>query len=349
MKKRERWFTIRKELGSRQVALLWVASFVLPLALWSLVSYTPFIWHPLVKITDVGSVDYFQTGMLLEKEIFAQEVQTAEQEKRAIPHGSPANPIYLPAPHAVAKAMYAAFVTPPVLTTEMWLHQSLWSSLKVIFWGFLLSSLVGVPLGILGGTVPFFSRLMEPFIEFFRYLPAPAFGALCVAVLGIYEAPKIAIIFIGTFFQQVLVVANTTRKLDGSLLEAAQTLGARSKQLIFRVVVPGIVVDLYTDMRILLGWAWTYLIIAELVGTTTGITFFIYQQARYRNYSNVYAAIIVIGVIGLSSDMLLAALAKRLFPWQPQSMSTVGKMVRSLFPQKLRPAAVSEAPKRLAA
>src|SRR4051812_3524457 len=262
MKKRERWFTIRKELGSRQVALLWVASFVLPLALWSLVSYTPFIWHPLVKITDVGSVDYFQTGMLLEKEIFAQEVQTAEQEKRAIPHGSPANPIYLPGPLEVATAMYKAFVTPPVLTTEMWLHQSLWSSLKVIFWGFFLSSLIGVPLGVLGGTVPFFSRLMEPFIEFFRYLPAPAFGALCVAVLGIYEAPKVAIIFIGTFFQQVLVVANTARKLDVCLLEAAQTLGASPKKLLTRVVVPGIVVDLYTDMRVLLGWAWTYLIVA---------------------------------------------------------------------------------------
>jgi NitT/TauT family transport system permease protein len=294
-------------------------------------------------------VDYFQTGMLIEKETFVSETQQAIQEKRALPHGTASNPIYLPAPHEVAKAMYLAFVTEPRFPSEPWLHQSLWGSLKVIIWGFLLSSLIGVPLGILCGTVPFFSKLQEPFIEFFRYLPAPAFGALCVAVLGIYQAPKIAIIFIGTFFQQVLVVANTTRKLDGSLLEAAQTLGARSKQLIFKVVVPGIVVDLYTDMRILLGWAWTYLIVAELVGTTTGITFFINQQARYRNYPNVYAAITLIGVIGLSSDILLAVIAKRLFPWQPQTASTFGKMLRSLFPQKLRATVSREAPPRLAA
>jgi NitT/TauT family transport system permease protein len=346
--KRQRWFTIRKELAPQQRGVLWLASFLLPLMLWSALSYIPFIWHPFVKVTDAGSVEYFQAGMLVEKETFADESKLARDEKRALPQGSPSNPIYLPAPHEVIRAMYAAFVTPPRLPSEPWLHQSLWGSLKVIFWGFFLSSLLGVPLGILSGTVPLLSRLQEPFIEFFRYLPAPAFGALAVAVLGIYEAPKVAIIFIGTFFQQVLVVANTTRKLDMSLLEAAQTLGARSKQLIFKVVVPGIVVDLYTDMRILLGWAWTYLIVAELVGTTTGITYFINQQARYRNYPNVYAAIMLIGVIGLSSDMMLALLARYLFPWQPQQASSLGKMVRSLVPQRLRRASVP-APPRLAA
>jgi NitT/TauT family transport system permease protein len=188
----------------------------------------------------------------------------------------------------------------------------------VIFWGFLLSSIVGVPLGIMCGSFPFFSKLSEPFLEFFRYLPAPAFGALAVAVLGIYDAPKIAVIFIGTFFQQVLVVANTTRKLDPALLEAAQTLGANRRQLLLKVILPGIVVDLYTDMRILLGWAWTYLIVAELVGTTSGITYFINQQARYRNYQNVYAAITIIGLIGLCSDVTLAALGDRLFPWRSE-------------------------------
>jgi len=137
-----------------------------------------------------------------------------------------------------------------------------------------------------------------------------------VAVLGIYQAPKIAIVFIGTFFQQVLVIANTTRKLDIAMLEAAQTLGAKNKALLFKVVVPGVLPDLYRDMRILLGWAWTYLIVAELVGTSSGITWFITQQARYKNFDNVFAAIIMIGIIGLTFDILLAAIGSRLFPWQ---------------------------------
>ncbi len=189
-----------------------------------------------------------------------------------------------------------------------------------------------MPLGILCGAFPFVSRLSEPFLEFFRYLPAPAFGALAVAVLGIYDGPKIAIIFVGTFFQQVLVVANTTRKLDGSLLEAAQTLGASRAQLLFKVVVPGIIVDLYTDMRILLGWAWTYLIVAELIGTMSGISYFISQQARYRNYQNVFAAIFIIGFIGLGCDVVLAKLGAKLFPWKaekrgPSLFATLRKLI----------------------
>ncbi len=157
--------------------------------------------------------------------------------------------------------------------------------------------------------------MTEPFTEFFRYLPAPAFGALAVAILGIYDGPKIAIIVIGTLFQQILIIANTTRQLDFALVEAALTLGTKRRQMLPRVVIPGVLPNLYRDQRILLGWAWTYLIVAELIGTSTGITWFITQQARYQHFANVYAAIVMIGLLGLGTDMLLALLGKRLFPW----------------------------------
>jgi NitT/TauT family transport system permease protein len=310
------WFAVRQSLPIRQVRTLTVLSFLLPLLLWAAVSYVPFLWHPKVEIVEPGAVTWFKPGMLVDRSAFAEQQQLAEEQALAMPEGTRANPIYLPAPHEVASAFYTAFTTEPTRSSEQWLHQSLWHSIQVIFWGFMLSSLVGVPIGILCGTYVSISKLHEPFIEFFRYLPAPAFGALAVAILGIHDGPKIAIIFIGTFFQQVLIVANTTRKLDRSLLEAAMTLGAKKLQLLFRVVVPGIMPDLYRDQRILLGWAWTYLIVAELIGTSSGITWFITQQARYKNFDNVYAAIIMIGIIGVASDVLLARLGKRLFPWE---------------------------------
>ncbi len=310
------WFAVRKQLNARPRLVLGVLSFLLPLLLWSLVSYVPWLWHPKVEVTEAGDVSYFKSGQLVDREVFQRERAKLEETGGLLPRGEPANPIYLPAPHKVATAFYTAFTAEPRRRNENWLHQSLWSSIQVIFWGFVISSLFGVPLGILAGTYDFFSRLTEPFVEFFRYLPAPAFGALAVAILGIYQAPKIAIIFIGTFFQQVLVIANTTRKLDPSLLEAAQTLGAKRLALLFRVVVPGIAADLFKDMRILLGWAWTYLIVAELIGTSSGITWFITQQARYKNFDNVYAAIMMIGILGLTTDMLLAWLGRRMFPWQ---------------------------------
>jgi NitT/TauT family transport system permease protein len=334
---REDWLAVRQELPARSGLLLVVLAFVIPLALWSIVSYVPFIWHPLVRVERPGSVDYFEPGMLVESAAFSTENQKARAEHRAQASGVPRNPIYFPAPHEVARAMYTAFRTPPRLPSEPWLHQSLWQSIQLIFWGFVLSSIVGVPLGILCGSFSLFSKLTEPFIEFFRYLPAPAFGALSVAVLGIYDAPKVAIIFIGTFFQQVLVVANTTRKLELPLIEAAQTLGANRRQLLWKVVVPGVMVDLYVDMRVLLGWAWTYLIVAEMVGTTSGITYFINQQARYRNYENVYAAIIIIGLIGVVSDLVLARVGRSLFPWRPDSSRvSLFALLRALLPGRVR-------------
>jgi len=290
------WFTIGKPLSEDRKRVLLILSFLLPLLLWAMVSYVPFIWHPLVRITDPGDVSYFNVGSEVEKKAFFQANEELRLEGRRLAEGYRVNPVYLPAPHAVATAFYEAFVTPPRRSGEPWLHQSLLHSISVIFWAFALSSLIGVPLGI-------------------RYLPAPAFGALAVAVLGINDGPKIAIIFIGTFFQQILVISATTQKVRPTIIEAAQTLGAKKVQLLTKVIVPAILPDIYRDQRILLGWAWTYLIVAEVVGTSTGITWFIYQQAKYRVFDNVYAAIIMIGIIGLVSDMLLAALGKKFFPW----------------------------------
>jgi NitT/TauT family transport system permease protein len=306
----------------RRSRLYTLLSFVLPVVCWSAVSYVPAIWHPQMLITDPGSVDYFQPGMRIDRRTFADELNDAKSEGRALPAGIRANPIYLPAPDQVARAFYTAFTTKPETKDGAWLHQSLWHSIQVIFWGFVISSAAGVPLGILCGSSRLMARLSEPFIEFFRYLPAPAFGALAVAILGIYDGPKIAIIVIGTFFQQVLIIANTTRKLDYALVEAAQTLGTRNIKLLTKVVIPGILPDLYRDQRILLGWAWTYLIVAELIGTTTGITWFITQQARYQHFPNVFAAIFMIGIIGLGTDQVLALAGRRLFPWDRATAKT---------------------------
>jgi NitT/TauT family transport system permease protein len=160
-----------------------------------------------------------------------------------------------------------------------------------------------------------------------------------VAILGIDDGPKIAVIFIGTFFQQVLVIANTVRKVDPALIEASQTLGAKGWKLMRRVIIPASISDIYTDMRILLGWAWTYLIVAEIVGTMSGITYFINQQARYRNFENVYAAIMMIGIIGFSSDLFLAWVGRIIFPWKRTSRNTKSSTSwwAKLFPKKSLP------------
>lgn len=313
---RKRWFQVRHDVSGASRRWLTLLAFALPLAVWSAVSYVPWIWHPVVKIEQPGEVSWMRAGQLVPKEDFAREVAAAKEAGLTLPSGKRANPIFLPAPHEVGRALYTAFTTKPVLRGDRWLHESLWTSIRTIFWGFVISSAVGVPLGILCGAFASVSRSTEPFVDFVRYMPAPAFGALMVAVFGIHLEPKVAIIVIGTFFQQVLVVANTVRKVDGGLLEAAQTLGAKRRQLVWRVLVPASLPELYNDLRILLGWAWTYLIVAEVVGVSSGITFFINQQAKYRNFDNVYAAILIIGLIGLVTDQVLAFFGARLFAWK---------------------------------
>jgi len=212
------WFRPLAGLAPRRSRQLWALSFLLPLALWSIVSYVPFVWHPMLRITDPGDIDWVATGELAPRADVDRENVAVRARGGHPAVGTRANPVFLPAPHEVARALVTGFTTPPFRADEPWLHQSLWHSITVIFWGFLVSSIVGVPLGILCGALPSMARLTEPFIEFFRYLPAPAFGALAVAVLGIEDAPKIAIIVIGTFFQQVLIIANTTRRIDPALL-----------------------------------------------------------------------------------------------------------------------------------
>jgi NitT/TauT family transport system permease protein len=323
-----------------------VLAVVLPLAAWSAVSYVPWIWHPMVQVVDAGETG-LEEGRRYQRGVLA-DANAALAAGAAPAAGFRANPVFLPAPHEVARGFYRLFTRAPQLSGDQWFHESVAHSLRVIFWGFFWSCLIGVPLGLLAGTFSAASKLLEPPIDFVRYMPAPVFGALMVAIFGLADAPKVAIIFIGTFFQMVLIVANTTRRLDRSLLEAAQTLGAGRGQLVRHVIVPGVLPQLYTDLRILLGWAWTYLIVAELIGAKSGVTAFIATQSRYFNFDLVYAAIIVIGVIGLVTDQTLQYGARFLFPWQRRPVGPVARAVwdaLTFVPRRavaaLRPAAAA--------
>jgi NitT/TauT family transport system permease protein len=233
---------------------------------------------------------------------------------KLIPQGRPANPVYLPAPHEVLRTGYRDF-TAEVPDGEPTMARRYRASLVIIISGFLWSCVIGIPIGILCGVFDFFSKLFEPFVDFFRYMPAPTFSTLLVAVLLAGDAPKIALVFIGTVFQMILVISKTTRLLDPSLLEAAQTLGAKPRQLLARVVIPGIMPNLFNDLRILLGWAWTWLVIAELIGVKSGLTEFIETQGRFRNFDRVFPVIILIGITGFLTDQVLSWLHGLLFPY----------------------------------
>ena len=101
--------------------------------------------------------------------------------------------------------------------------------------------------------------------------------------------------------------------------------------MLTRVVIPGILPNLYNDLRILLGWAWTWLVIAELIGVKSGLTEFIETQGRFRNFDRVFPVIILIGVTGFVTDQILSWLHGIIFPWTGRGNPIAQTFIRFLF------------------
>ena len=182
--------------------------------------------------------------------------------------------------------------------------------------GFILSALVAVPLGILMGAYKPIEALLEPFVSFARYLPASAFVPLLILWAGIGETQKLLVIFIGAVFQIVLMVAVAVSGTRGDLVEAAYTLGAGDSGVVRRVLIPANAPDIAEILRLVLGWAWTYVIVAELIGASSGIGYMIINSQALLATGQIIFGIIVIGLIGLISDFAFKWLNRWLFAWR---------------------------------
>ena len=181
--------------------------------------------------------------------------------------------------------------------------------------GFVLAALMALPLGVAMGAYKPVEAFFEPFVSFARYLPASAFLPLLILWAGIGEAQKLAVIWIGSFFSLVLMISVTVGNTRRDLVEAAYTLGSSDASLVRRVLVPGAAPEIAEILRTVLGWAWTYVIVAELIGASSGIGHMITDSQALLATDQIIFGIIVIGLIGLVSDFAFKALNRRLFPW----------------------------------
>ncbi len=184
-----------------------------------------------------------------------------------------------------------------------------------VFGGFVLATLVAVPVGIAMGAYKPVEAFFEPFVSFARYLPASAFIPLLILWAGIGETQKLLVIFIGSVFQITLMVAVTVGGTRRDLVEAAYTLGASDRGIVRRVLLPSSAPQIAEILRLVLGWAWTYVIVAELIGSSSGIGHMIVNSQALLKTGQIIFGIIVIGLIGLVSDFLFKAVNRRLFAW----------------------------------
>lgn len=181
--------------------------------------------------------------------------------------------------------------------------------------GFIIAALLAVPLGVLMGAYKPIEAFFEPFVSFARYLPASAFIPLLILWAGIGEAQKLAVIFIGSFFQLVLMIAVAVGNTRRDMVEAAYTLGAADRSVVTRVLLPSSAPEIAEILRMVLGWAWTYVIVAELIGASSGIGHMITDSQALLATDQIIFGIIVIGLIGLCTDIAFKAANRRLFPW----------------------------------
>ena len=217
-----------------------------------------------------------------------------------------ANAVFFPAPSTVAAAMARMIAGQDLLWHAGVSTLRVWSA-------FLLAAVMAVPIGILMSSYRVVGAALEPIVDFIRYLPVPALVPLSIIWFGVGEGTKIFLLWLGTFFQLVLLVADDMRRVPQEYIEITQTLGAKPRQILRDVAFRAMLPNLVDNLRVTLGWCWTYLIIAEIVAASSGIGFVIWTARRYMKTPEVMAGVVLIGIIGLVSDQLLRALHRRMF------------------------------------
>ncbi len=184
-----------------------------------------------------------------------------------------------------------------------------------IYVAFAVSAVLAIPLGLLMSSFKITEALLEPLVDFIRYVPVPALLPLFVLLVGIGEAPKFLVLFFGTFFQLVLLVMDDADNVPSIYFELPRTMGAKTIELFRDVLFPYLLPQLYDRLRVTLGWCWTYLVIAEVIAVDTGMGRMIKEAQRYQDVDRLFVCLITMGLIGLLTDYAAKYFFRRLFPY----------------------------------
>ncbi len=215
-------------------------------------------------------------------------------------------PLFLPSPFAVGGKLL-----------EQSGNGELWSDIGIsvyrVMVGYLLASVLAVPIGLLSGSFKRVEAAVEPIMDFIRYMPVVAFVPLTILWVGTDDSQKFLIIFLGTFFQQVLMFADAVRQVPSSYRNLGATLGLTRTQILIRIVFPSALPRIWDALRISLGWAWTWLVLAEVVAATSGMGYRITQGQRFLETDLIIGYVIVLGILGLIFDQLMRGLGRQFF------------------------------------
>lgn len=217
-------------------------------------------------------------------------------------------PLYLPSPGQVLEAVGRLWSSGDLQKDTVY-------SVMRVLGGFALSAMIAIPLGTLMGAFASIRALFEPILGIIRYMPAPAFIPLLILYFGLGEPPKIYLIFIGTLFFNTLMIMDAVKFVPKDLVETTYTLGGQRPQVLFQVIFPYILPSIIDACRVNMAAAWNLVIVAELVAATEGLGRRISLAQRYLKTDEIFAGLIVIGLIGLTIDLLFRLLLKLSCRW----------------------------------
>lgn len=229
-------------------------------------------------------------------------------------YGGLVKPIFLSDPLTTIENIFNLVVNKGILKDAL-------VSILRVFAGFILAIIIGVPLGILAGTYKPIEAFIEANIGFLRYIPVAAFIPLAILWFGVGELEKIFLIFIGVLSYTVLYVSVAAANVEKEYLEAASTLGANNRQLLTKVIIPRALPNIWDICRIEMGGAWALVILAEIVAANSGLGYRLVLAQRFLHTADIFAIIILIGLIGLIIDFLFKITYTKLFPWAEKSKS----------------------------
>jgi NitT/TauT family transport system permease protein len=219
------------------------------------------------------------------------------------------SPALLPSPAEVVRSV-------PVLLFERGLLDSILATLWRVVAGFALAILVGVPLGILAGAYRIVDAASAPLALFGRNVPIAALIPLTVLWFGIDETQKIMFIFIACVPFVFGMAVTAVTEVHDRYVDTAQTLGATSRQIVFKVLIPLALPDIYNGLRQLFGLAFGYIMLAELINAKEGLGYLLMTSQRRAQTEHIFLILIVIGLLAYAIDRVLLWFQRGLFPYR---------------------------------
>lgn len=223
------------------------------------------------------------------------------------------DPFFLPPPTAVVKGAIE-------LLRNGTLVKYIAASLGRIFAGWLVGSLIAIPIGLLVGSSRILRSMIDPFIHFFRFIPAIALVTLFIVWFGVGEVSKILLIVYATGFVVMINTATGVTAIPDEKLDAARCLGANRRQLFCHVTIPATLPHVYVGMRLAMASSFLVIVAAEMLAANSGLGYLIWTSRLYFRIDWMFTGIITLGLLGFVTDRL----------WRFLGTTVMGRYVREL-------------------